>query len=69
GYTFYYDNGTGIYYNDTYVQVNTQSSLYLLTIIKRLNSTCNSNVRFFVQINDTCGFLRNSSIGQFQTTC
>ncbi|MCX8167384.1 MAG: hypothetical protein N3E37_06060, partial [Candidatus Micrarchaeota archaeon] len=26
GYTFYYDNGTGIYYNDTYVQVNTQSS-------------------------------------------
>lgn len=69
GYTFYFANGTNNFVNDSYVSLGITQPIYYFSIVKRLNSTCNSLIRFYIQINDSCGFLRNSSIGYFYTTC
>ncbi|MCX8167246.1 MAG: hypothetical protein N3E37_05355, partial [Candidatus Micrarchaeota archaeon] len=67
GYTFFFDNGTGVFIPDNYISI-TPAIGPIIDVIKNINSTINSTIRAILMVNDTCGNLINSTTLIFNTT-
>ncbi|MCX8167190.1 MAG: hypothetical protein N3E37_05070, partial [Candidatus Micrarchaeota archaeon] len=68
-YRLWFDNGTGVYVADSWVSNSPMDNDVNFSIVRRVNSTCGSSIRFILEVNDSCGNRVNSSVGSFTTTC
>ncbi|MCX8166676.1 MAG: carboxypeptidase-like regulatory domain-containing protein, partial [Candidatus Micrarchaeota archaeon] len=68
-YRLWFDNGTGVYVADSWVSNSPVDNDVNFSIVRRVNSTCGSSIRFILEVNDSCGNRVNSSVGSFTTTC
>ncbi|MEM4367539.1 MAG: hypothetical protein QXO21_00745, partial [Candidatus Anstonellales archaeon] len=67
-YIFWFDNGTGIYVNDSEVNLTNYPTEYNFSILKRLNSTVGSTIRAKISVKDNCSKIVNSTELIFNTT-